>query len=157
FAYVLTRKKLRVCGAAYCVDSLNACNERLKRLFSTGRPIATLSLSARGAMDTGSNRMKIEISDKLLYLGVGCGIRLFVGTLIAPKSGQETRKDLSDKVDDLSDKVQKRFQSSGIGQSAGQTYRNAVERGKNVASIGRQRFNEAIEAGKSKFKETIET
>src|SRR5262245_48627771 len=104
-----------------------------------------------------SKRMKIEISDKLLYLGAGCGIGLVVGTLFAPRSGQETRHELSGKVDELSHKVQERIHSSGVGQSAGETVRGVVERGKNVASIGRRRFNEAVEAGKSKYNESLES
>ena len=37
------------------------------------------------------------------------------------------------------------------------TVKNAVDRGRNVASIGRQRINESIEAGKRKFNESLES
>jgi len=100
--------------------------------------------------------MNINISDKLIYLGAGVGIGFVLGALFAPQSGQETRHDLTSKVDDLTHKVQDRIQSSGIGDSATQTWHNVVEKGKNVASIGRQRLNESIEAGRRKFNESIE-
>jgi gas vesicle protein len=100
--------------------------------------------------------MTIDVNDKVLYLGLGCGIGLILGALFAPKSGQETRDDLSHRVDDLSHKVRERVQSSGVTDTASQTWRNVVEKGKNVASIGRQRLDDSIEAGRRKFNETIE-
>ena len=100
--------------------------------------------------------MNINISDKLLYLGAGCGIGLVVGTLFAPRSGQEMRTDLSSKVDDLTHKVQERIQASGIGETASQTLQNVVEKGRNVASIGKRRLNDSVEAARSKFNESIE-
>jgi gas vesicle protein len=101
--------------------------------------------------------MNISISDKLLYLGAGCGIGLVVGTLFAPRSGKEMREDLSNKMNDLSHQVQDKIQSSGIADSANQTWQSVVEKGKNVATIGRRRFNESIEAAKNKFNESLET
>ena len=100
--------------------------------------------------------MTIDVNEKVLYLGLGAGIGLILGTLFAPKSGQETRHDLSDRVDDLSHRVRERVQSSGVTDTASQTWRNVVEKGKNVASIGRQRLDDSIEAGRRKFNETIE-
>ena len=100
--------------------------------------------------------MNININDKLLYLGAGCGLGLVLGALFAPRSGQETRRNLSSKVDDLTHKVQERIQTSGIGETASQTLHNVVQRGRNVASIGRQRLHESIEAGKRRMNESIE-
>ena len=100
--------------------------------------------------------MEITINDKLIYLGAGCGIGLIVGLLFAPQSGEQTRSTLTNKVDDLTHKVQEKVQQSGIGNTAGETWRNVVEKGKNVANIGRSRLNESIEAGKRKFNESIE-
>ena len=48
------------------------------------------------------------------------------------------------------------MQHSGIADSASETWHNVVEKGKNVASIGRARLNESIEAGKRKFNESME-
>jgi gas vesicle protein len=100
--------------------------------------------------------MNINISDKLVYLGAGCGIGVVLGALFAPRSGQETRRNLSSKVDDLTHKVQERIQSAGIGETASQTWQDVVQTGKNVASIGRQRVSESIEAGKRRIHESIE-
>ena len=54
------------------------------------------------------------------------------------------------------DKVQEKVQESGIADTASQTWRNVMEKGKNVASIGKTRLNESIEAGKRKFNESME-
>jgi hypothetical protein len=59
-------------------------------------------------------------------------------------------------VDDITHRVQEKIHSSGIGTTASQTWNNVVEKGKNVASIGRQRLNESIEAGKRRFNESME-
>src|SRR6266849_9384142 len=100
--------------------------------------------------------MDIKINDKLIYLGAGCGIGMVLGLLLAPQSGEKIRHTLTSKVDDLTHKVQEKVHESGIGDTASQTWHNVVERGKNVASIGRSRLNESIEAGKRKFSESLE-
>jgi gas vesicle protein len=89
----------------------------------------------------------------LFYLLAGAA----VGVLFAPKSGQQLRSDLSGKVDELKNKVQEKVQGSGISEEVTGTVKNVMERGKNVASIGRQRINESIEAGKRKFNESLES
>jgi len=100
--------------------------------------------------------MNININDKLLYFGAGCGLGFALGALFAPQSGQQMRQNLSSKVDDLSHKVQDKIESSGIRETASQTWQNVVEKGKNVATIGRRRFNESVETGRRKFNESIE-
>ena len=100
--------------------------------------------------------MNINVSDKIIYLGAGCGIGLVIGMLFAPQSGSETRHTLTNKVDDLTHKVQDKVQHSGIGETASQTWHSVVEKSKNVATIGRTRLNESIEAGKRKYSESIE-
>jgi gas vesicle protein len=100
--------------------------------------------------------MDIKVDDKLIYLGAGCGIGLILGLLFAPQSGEEIRHTLTSKVDDLTHKVQERVQQSSIGDTASQTWHNVVEKSKNVASIGKARLNESIEAGKRKFNESME-
>jgi gas vesicle protein len=100
--------------------------------------------------------MEINVNDKLIYLGAGCGIGLALGLLFAPKSGEQMRNAITSKVDDLTHKVQDKVHESGIGDTASQTWRNVVDKGKNVANIGRTRLNESIEAGKRKFNESME-
>ncbi len=100
--------------------------------------------------------MNITVNDKLIYLGAGFGIGMVMGLLLAPQSGQETRHTLTSKVDDLTNKVQEKVQQSGFGETAGQTWHNVIEKGRNIASIGRTRLNESVETGKRKFSESIE-
>jgi gas vesicle protein len=100
--------------------------------------------------------MNISINDKILYFGAGCGLGLALGALFAPQSGQEMRKNLSSKMDDLSQKVQDKIESSGIRETASQTWQNVMEKGKNVVNIGRRRFNESVEAGRRRFNESME-
>jgi len=100
--------------------------------------------------------MTITISDKLIYLGTGCGIGLVLGALFAPKSGEETRQDLSHKVDELTDRVQEKIDASGITDAASQTWNNVVGKGKDVASMGRQRLNDSIEAARRRYNAAME-
>jgi gas vesicle protein len=100
--------------------------------------------------------MNINVSDKLIYLGAGCGIGLLVGLLLAPESGEEMRHDLGSKVDDLKNRVQEKVRQSGIGETADQAWRNVMEKSKNIANISKARINDSIEAGKRKFNESIE-
>ncbi len=39
--------------------------------------------------------MNINVSDKLIYLGAGCGIGMVLGLLFAPQSGEEIRHNLT--------------------------------------------------------------
>lgn len=100
--------------------------------------------------------MNINVSDKLIYLGAGCGIGVVLGLLFAPESGEEMRHDLTHKMDDISHKVQDKIMHSSISETATQTWNNVIEKGKNVAQIGRQRLNESIESGKRKYAESME-
>src|SRR5438132_14286940 len=97
--------------------------------------------------------MTININNKLFYLLAGAA----VGVLFAPKSGQEMRMDLSDKVDDLKSRLQKKGQDIHITEDVSHTVKSVMERGRNVASIGRQRINESVEAGRRKFNESLES
>jgi gas vesicle protein len=97
--------------------------------------------------------MTININNKLFYLLAGAA----VGVLLAPKSGQEMRTDISDRVDDLKSRLQKKVQDTHITEDVSNTVKNVMERASNVASIGRQRINESVEAGKRKFNDSIES
>ena len=100
--------------------------------------------------------MNIHINDKLVYLGAGCGIGLVLGVLFAPWTGEQMRHDLSTRVDDLTHKVQEKIHATGIRDTASQTWHNVVEKGKNVASIGRHRLNDSLEAARRRVNESIE-
>ena len=101
--------------------------------------------------------MNINVSDKLIYLGAGCGIGVILGLLLAPQTGEEMRHTITDKMDDLTHKVQDRISHSGIGDTATQTWNSVIEKGKNVANISRQRLNESLEAGRRKYNEGIQS
>ena len=100
--------------------------------------------------------MDIKVSDKLIYLGTGCGIGVVLGLLFAPRTGEEMRHTVSDKMGDLTHKVQDRVSESGIGDTATQKWNSVIEKGKNVANIGRQRLNESLESGRRKYNESVE-
>jgi gas vesicle protein len=100
--------------------------------------------------------MNISVNDKLIYLGAGAGIGVILGLLFAPQSGEDTRHTITDKVGDLTHRVQDRFYESGLGDTATQTWNSVIEKGKNVANISRQRLNESLEAGRRKYNEGID-
>ena len=100
--------------------------------------------------------MNINVNDKLIYLGAGAGIGVILGLLFAPQSGEDTRHTVTDKVGDLTHKVQDRISQSGIGDTATQKWNSVIEKGKNVANIGRQRLNESLESGRRKYNESVE-
>jgi gas vesicle protein len=101
--------------------------------------------------------MNINVSEKLIYLGAGCGIGVVLGLLFAPRSGEEIRHTLTSRVDNLTNKLQEKVHDTGIVETTGQTWRNVVDKGRNIANIGRTRLNESIEAGRRKYDESIET
>jgi gas vesicle protein len=98
--------------------------------------------------------MNLNIDDRLIYFGAGCGLGLALGAFFAPQAGRDTRHNLSNKVDDLTHRVQDKIHSSG--ETAGQKWQEAVQTGENVASFGKQRFSESVEEGKRRFAESIE-
>jgi gas vesicle protein len=101
--------------------------------------------------------------DKLLYFLAGTGIGAVIGMLFSPASGLEMRNKLSahaqEGMDQLSQKVgegKRYLEESEVGRRAGATIRGVVDRGKNVANIGKHRFHESIEAGRNRFNEKFE-
>jgi hypothetical protein len=102
----------------YLLDSLR---DRL------GNQVDDISEKARDTYDTASSRVSratdaLRGNDHhlvgaataaLLGLGIGVGI----GMLIAPASGDQTRNNLADKVQDLGGKVRNRFSSEPQGAS----------------------------------------
>ena len=66
--------------------------------------------------------MTININNKLFYLLAGAA----VGVLFAPKSGQEMRTDLTDKVDDLKARLQKKVQDTHITDDVTNTVKNVM-------------------------------
>jgi len=96
--------------------------------------------------------MTISISNKLLLLGAGVA----AGLLVAPKSGSQTRNTLMSKGQHLKDALMSKVQQTGVTETATTTVHNVVEKGRNIASIGKQRVNDSIEAGRRRFNEAME-
>jgi len=76
--------------------------------------------------------MADNVGSKVTYFLVGMGIGALVGVLFAPKSGEETRRFLSDKADEGRDYAQKKARE--LRERAD----DLIERGKDAASGGRR-------------------
>jgi len=101
--------------------------------------------------------------NNLLYLLAGTGAGAAIAMLCAPRGGRDIRNTLTTRAQEGLDVISRKVdegrryvQESGVGQLAGETIRAAVDRGKNVANMTRDRLNDSIEAGKAKFNESIE-
>ena len=89
--------------------------------------------------------MANDMGDRLMFFAAGCSIGIAAGMLLASRAGQEMRNTIAEKV-----------RSSGIGEAASEKLQNVIEKGKNVASIGRKRINTSIDAGRRVYSESIE-
>jgi YtxH-like protein len=98
------------------MERIESLGDRAKDVFDTG------SERARGVYETGSRRVR-KASDALQgddgsawssagALLVGLGIGVGIGILIAPASGEETRNNISEKVQDLGGKVWNRAEEA---------------------------------------------
>lgn len=72
-------------------------------------------------MTSGDDDRSVLVS-VLSGIGMGVLVGAVVGLLLAPKSGQETRDDLTKSMNDLSDKL------SEFGRTVGQRVSTAVDR-----------------------------
>ena len=70
----------------------------------------------------GSDDDKGVLVSVLAGIGIGVLVGAVAGLLLAPKSGQETRDELSKSLNDLSDKV------SDLGRTVGTKVTTAVDR-----------------------------
>lgn len=70
----------------------------------------------------GSEEDKSVLVSVLAGIGIGVLVGAIAGLLLAPKSGQETREDLTRSMGDLSDKV------TELGRTVSQKVSSAVER-----------------------------
>jgi gas vesicle protein len=89
--------------------------------------------------------MKNNIASKVTYLSVGLGIGALVGILFAPKSGEETREYLAQKVEEGKDHAQRRDHE--LRERAG----DLVERGKQAATRQNQSIFAAFDAGREAY------
>ncbi|MBK9166784.1 MAG: YtxH domain-containing protein [Bryobacterales bacterium] len=94
------------------------------------------------------------------YFIVGLGVGVAVGMLMAPKSGEETRRILREKADEGRDYMKHRVdegrdyvvkRSSELRETA----TGAVERGKDVLHRQKEQLSSAIDAGKQAYHESM--
>src|SRR4030095_1692135 len=62
--------------------------------------------NGRVTIGVRSHSMHLDIDDRLLYLAAVCGFVLALGALFAPQSGRQARQNLTNRVEDLTHKVQ---------------------------------------------------
>src|ERR1051325_6803073 len=83
-------------------------------------------------------KMADNVGSKVSYFLVGMGIGALVGVLFAPKSGEETRRFLSDKADEGRDYAQKKARECRERADAW------GKRGKDVAARQRETITAAV-------------
>ena len=86
-------------------------------------------------------------SEKGLYLLLGAMIGATAALLLAPRSGEETRKLIASRARDGADVISDRTKDV-----AGKTS-DVVDRGKEILQQQRDQISAAIEAGKQAYKE----
>jgi gas vesicle protein len=91
-------------------------------------------------------KMADNVGSKVSYFLVGLGVGALVGVLFAPKSGEETRKFLSDKADDGRDFAQKKARE--LRERAD----DLVERGKDAASRHKETISAAVEGARDAYR-----
>lgn len=93
----------------------------------------------------------MEDDNKLSFFFLGLGLGVAVGILFAPKTGQETRELIKSKAGESGEYLKRR--STEIRGSAN----DMIERGKSVLNRQKDTLNEALEAGKQAYRETVGT
>ena len=90
--------------------------------------------------------MADNVGSKVTYFLVGLGIGALVGVLFAPKSGEETRRFLSDKADEGRDFAQKKARE--LRERAD----DLIERGKEAAGRHKETISAAVEGARDAYR-----
>lgn len=90
--------------------------------------------------------MADNVGSKVTYFLVGMGIGTLVGLLFAPKSGEETRKFLSDRADEGKDYAQKKARE--LRERAD----DLIERGKEAANRHKDTLSAAVEGARDAYR-----
>ena len=85
----------------------------------------------------------------IIYFLVGLGLGSFISALFAPKSGDETRKYLSDKLKEGSEYTRKKAYELKKRTEA------AVEHGRNTVTQKKEQIAAAVDAGQDVYKQEI--
>jgi gas vesicle protein len=89
--------------------------------------------------------MSDNVGSKVSYFLVGLGVGALVGVLFAPKSGEDTRKFLSDRADEGKDFAQRKARE--LRERADEL----ADRTKDVASKKRDSIAKAVDAGRDAY------
>jgi gas vesicle protein len=90
--------------------------------------------------------MADNVGSKITYFLVGMGVGALVGVLFAPKSGEETRRFLSDKADEGRDYAQKKARE--LRERAD----DLIERGKETANKHKDTISAAVEGARDAYR-----
>ncbi|GAB4231289.1 MAG: YtxH domain-containing protein [Acidobacteriota bacterium] len=96
--------------------------------------------------------------DKFLYFLIGGFVGASVALLFAPRSGEETRRVLTDKyrtgTEQLTRKIQEgKEKVTEVGQELKHKVESTLEKGKEVVEKQKEQIVSAIEAGKRAYQE----
>jgi gas vesicle protein len=86
-----------------------------------------------------------KIDSKVSYFLVGLGLGSLIGILFAPKSGEDTREYLSQKVNEGSEYAQKK-----VRELRDRT-EDLVQRGKEVVTQEKEKIAAAVDAGRETY------
>ena len=89
--------------------------------------------------------MAENIGSKVSYFLVGLGIGALIGTLFAPKSGEETREFLAQKAEEGKEYAQKK------ARELRERAEDLVDRGKQVAVRQKESLSAAVDAGREAY------
>jgi len=91
----------------------------------------------------------MEDDNKLSFFFLGLGLGVAAGILFAPKAGSETRELILSKTNESADYLKR--QTGEIRDAAG----NLVDKGRSVLNRQKDTLNEAMEAGKQAYRDTV--
>ncbi len=89
--------------------------------------------------------MSEESGSKVSYFLVGLGVGALLGILFAPKSGEETREELTRRAEQGREFAQRKARE--LRERAD----DILERGQDVVSTQRERISNVIDAGKEAY------
>jgi gas vesicle protein len=88
-------------------------------------------------------------SHTLAFFLLGLGLGAVAGLLMAPQSGEETRRLVSEKAEEGKDYV------AGKSRQIRRRAQGFVAKGREFVNKGRERLTEALEAGKQTYHATL--
>ena len=90
-------------------------------------------------------------TNEFAFLGIGAALGAAAAILLAPKSGQETRKVLRSKAEEGTDYLASR--AADVRDTAAE----AINRGKKVIKQNAENLTAAVDAGVQTYREAVQT